>query len=174
MGEHYTILEAPCTPEEGYNLEADMADKTITFVKRQKPIHPDKPWMAFYAPSGHKPPVGVPSEWIERYRGQFDDGYDELHERTLARQKEFGIVPPETTLAPRHRRSRHGSDLSDDDKAVGAHWMEVFRGAVESPITRSAASSTPSRRRAISDNTLIIYLAGDNGPTARRGACTAP
>ena len=78
-----------------------MADKTIAWIQRQKSIHPEKPWIAYYAPNGHKPPVGVPSEFIEKYRGKFDDGYDKLRERILARQKELGIVPADTKLAPR-------------------------------------------------------------------------
>jgi arylsulfatase len=78
-----------------------MADKTIAFINRQKSIHPEKPWIAYYAPNGHKPPVGVPDEYIERYRGEFDDGYDVLRDRILARQKELGIVATDTALAPR-------------------------------------------------------------------------
>ena len=69
LWENTTPVRAPKTPEEGYHLEADMADKTIGWIHRQKSIHPDKPWVAYYAPSAHKPPVGVPKEWIERYRG---------------------------------------------------------------------------------------------------------
>ena len=77
-----------------------MADRTIEWVQRQKSIHPEKPWIAYYTPSGHKPPVGVPREFIEKYRGKFDDGYDVLRERILARQKDLGIVAAETKLAP--------------------------------------------------------------------------
>ncbi len=101
LWENTTPMRAPKTPEEGYHLEADMADKTIGWIQRQKSIHPEKPWIAYYAPNGHKPPVGVPSEFIKKYRGKFDDGYDKLRDRILARQKELGIVPADTKLAPR-------------------------------------------------------------------------
>ena len=74
--ENTTPVQPPSTPEEGYHLEADMADRTIEWVQRQKSIHPERPWIAYYTPSGHKPPVGVPREFIEKYRGKFDDGYD--------------------------------------------------------------------------------------------------
>ena len=70
LWENTSPIRPPKTPEEGYHLEADMADQTIAFIQRQKSILPDKPWFAFYAPNGHKPPVGVPNEWIEKYRGQ--------------------------------------------------------------------------------------------------------
>ena len=65
LWENTTPLEAPRTPEEGYHLEADMADRTIARIDREKSLQPDKPWIAYYAPNGHKPPVAVPSEWIE-------------------------------------------------------------------------------------------------------------
>ena len=77
-----------------------MADRTMAWIERQKSIQAEKPWIAYFAPNGHKPPVGVPSEYMERYRGEFDDGYDRLRERILARQKGLGIVAPDTRLAP--------------------------------------------------------------------------
>ena len=169
LWENTTPVKAPSTPEEGYNLEADMADKTITFVQRQKSIHPDKPWIAYYAPSGHKPPVGVPDEWIEKYRGQFDDGYDDLRERTLARQKELGIVPADTQLAAPPPAIPAWADLSEDDQKVGAHWMEVFCGAVEFTDHQIGRIVDAIEATGELDNTLIIYLAGDNGPTPEGG-----
>ena len=131
LWENSTPTKAEKTPDEGYHLEADMADKTIAFINRQKSIHPEKPWIAYYAPNGHKPPVGVPDEFIERYRGEFDDGYDVLRDRILARQKELGIVAADTALAPRPEVLPPWDELTDTDKEVGARWMEVFCGAVE-------------------------------------------
>ena len=80
LWENTTPIKAPKTPAEGYHLEADMADQTIAFIQRQKSMHPDKPWIAYYAPNGHKPPIGVPEEFIKKYKGKFDDGYDKLRE----------------------------------------------------------------------------------------------
>jgi arylsulfatase A-like enzyme len=131
LWENTTPLEAPRTPEEGYHLEADMADRTIAWIDRENSLHTDKPWIAQYAPNGHKPPVGVPSEWTEKYWGKFDDGYDQLRDRILARQKELGIVPADTTLAPWPEVLPSWDDLTDMDKKVGARWMEVFCAAVE-------------------------------------------
>ena len=169
LWENTTPLRAPKTPEEGYHLEADMADKTIALIQRQKSIHPEKPWIAYYAPNGHKPPVGVPSECIEKYRGKFDDGYDKLRERILARQKELGIVPADTKLAPRPEALPAWDTLTDTDKKVGARWMEVFCGAVEHTDYQVGRIVEAIEQTGDLDNTLIIYIAGDNGPTPEGG-----
>ena len=169
LWENSTPTKAEKTPDEGYHLEADMADKTIAFINRQKSIHPEKPWIAYYAPNGHKPPVGVPDEFIERYRGEFDDGYDVLRDRILARQKELGIVAAETVLAPRPEVLPPWDELTDSDKEVGARWMEVFCGAVEFTDHQIGRIVEAIEETGELDNTLIIYIAGDNGPTPEGG-----
>ena len=169
LWENTTPLQAPRTPEEGYHLEADMADKTIGWIQRQKSIHPDKPWVAYYAPSCHKPPVGVPREFIERYRGKFDAGYDQLREDILARQKERGIVPASTELAPRPAALPAWDEITDVDKKVGARWMEVFCAAVEYTDHQIGRIVEAIEETGELDNTLIIYIAGDNGPTPEGG-----
>ena len=169
LWENTTPLRPPKTPEEGYHLEADMADKTVAWIQRQKSIHPEKPWIAYYAPNGHKPPVGVPSEYIKKYRGKFDDGYDKLRERILARQKELGIVPADTKLAPRPAALPPWDKLTDTDKKVGARWMEVFCGAVEYTDYQVGRIVEAIEQTGDLDNTLIIYIAGDNGPTPEGG-----
>lgn len=169
LWENTTALRPPKTPEEGYHLEADMADKTIAFIQRQKSVHPEKPWIAYYAPNGHKPPVGVPKEWIEKYRGQFDDGYDKLRERILARQKELGIVPANTKLSPWPETLPAWDTLTDLDKKVGARWMEVFCGAVEHTDYQVGRIVEAIAQTGELDNTLIIWSVGDNGPTPEGG-----
>lgn len=169
LWEGTTPKQAPKTPEEGYHLEADMADKTIEWIRREKSIHPGAPWFAYYAPNGHKPPVGVPKEWIETYRGEFDDGYDKLRERILARQKELGIVPPETQLSVWPEALPSWDELSDLDKKVGARWMEVFCGAVEHTDYQVGRLIDAVAETGELENTLIVYIAGDNGPTPEGG-----
>jgi arylsulfatase len=169
LWENSTPLRPPSTPEAGYHLEADMADRTIAFIERQKSIHPEKPRMVYYAPNGHKPPVGVPPQWIEKYRGQFDDGYDKLRERILARQKELGIVPEGTNLAPLPAVLPAWDTLTDTDRKVGARWMEVFCCAVEYTDFQIGRIVEAIEQTGDLDNTLIIYLAGDNGPTPEGG-----
>jgi len=169
LWENTTPIKAPKTPAEGYHLEADMADQTIAFIQRQKSMHPEKPWIAYYAPNGHKPPIGVPPEFIAKYKGKFDDGYDKLRERILARQLELGIVPPGTILAPRPAVLPAWDTLSDIDKKVGARWMEVFTGAVEHTDYQIGRIVSAIEQSGEFDNTLIIYIVGDNGPTPEGG-----
>ena len=169
LWENSTPTKADKTPDEGYHLEADMADKTIAFINRQKSIHPEKPWIAYYAPNGHKPPVGVPDEFIDRYRGAFDDGYDALRDRILARQKELGIVPADTKLAPRPAALPPWDEITDTDKEVGSRWMEVFCGAVEFTDHQIGRIVAAIEATGELDNTLIVYIAGDNGPTSEGG-----
>ena len=169
LWENSTPTKAEKTPDEGYHLEADMADKTIAFINRQKSIHPEKPWIVYYAPNGHKPPGGVPDEFIERYRGEFDDGYDVLRDRILTRQKELGIVAADTALAPRPEVLPRWDKLTDTDKEVGARWMEVFCGAVEFTDHQIGRIVEAIEETGELDKTLIIYIAGDNGPTPEGG-----
>ncbi|HEX8782977.1 MAG TPA: arylsulfatase, partial [Steroidobacteraceae bacterium] len=167
--ENTTPVWPPKTPQEGYILEADMADKTIAWIELQKSIDPEKPWIVHYTPNGHKPPIGVPREFIEKYRRKFDDGYDKLRDRILARQKELGIVPANTKLAPWPEVLPAWEELTDTDKKVGARWMEVFSGAVEFTDYQIGRIVEAIEQLGELDNTLIIYLAGDNGPTPEGG-----
>ncbi len=111
----------------------------------------------------------MPAEFIEKYQGKFDDGYDKLSERILARQKELGIVPADTKLAPRPAVIPAWDTLSDTDKKVGARWMEVFTGAVEHTDYQVGRIVDAIEQTGELDNTLIIYIAGDNGPTPEGG-----
>ena len=108
-------------------------------------------------------------EFIERYRGKFDDGYDALRDRTLARQKELGIVTADTQLAPRPAALPAWDDITDTDKMVGARWMEVFCAAIEYTDYQVGRVVEAIEESGELDNTLIIYIAGDNGPTPEGG-----
>jgi arylsulfatase A-like enzyme len=166
---NHTPVRPPRSPEEGYIFDADMADEAIGFIRRLKSIHPDKPWILYYAPSSAKPPVAAPKEFINKYRGKFDDGYDKLRERILARQIELGIVPPGTKLSPGPDSIPPWDELTDTDKKVGARWMEVFSGAVEHIDYQIGRVIESIEQAGDLDNTLIIYIAGDNGPTPEGG-----
>ena len=88
------------TPEEGYHLTVDLTDKAIEFIRDAKAIAPEKPFFLYYAPGACHAPHHAPKEWIDKYKGRFDMGYEAMREQTLARQKEMGIVPPDTELPP--------------------------------------------------------------------------
>lgn len=93
-------MSPPGTPEGGYHLSKDIADKTIEFIRDAKVIAPDKPWFSYVCPGAGHAPHHVFKEWADRYAGRFDMGYERYREIVLERQKALGIVPPDTELSP--------------------------------------------------------------------------
>src|SRR5690625_508994 len=106
-------VDAPKTPEEGYHLTEDIADKAMQFIDDAKQAAPDKPFFLYFCPGAMHAPHHVPREWADRYRGQFDDGWNAYRERTFERQKELGLFPPDTVL------SAHDPDVQEWD-SLGA------------------------------------------------------
>jgi arylsulfatase A-like enzyme len=145
LWENTTPVRAPRTPE-GYHLEADMADKTIAFIQRQKSIHPNKPWIVYYAPSAHKPPVGVPREWITKYRGRFDDGYDQLRDRSWPASSSWGSSGPTPSCSPGRRPCRRGRSSATPTSRSGPAGWRCSAPRWSTPTIRSAASWRRSRR----------------------------
>ena len=94
------LADQPKSPDDGYHFSVDITDKALEFIKDAKTIAPEKPFLLYYAPGACHAPHHAPKEWIDKFKGRFDMGYEVLREQTLARQIELGIVPPETTLSP--------------------------------------------------------------------------
>src|SRR6476619_627016 len=126
-----TAVEPEKTPEQGYHFTEDMTDRAIGWVRQQKSLMPDKPFFVYYAPGATHAPHHVPTEWSDRYRGRFDAGWDVLRDETLARQKELGVVPPDTVLTGRHEEIPAWDDMPDALKPVLARQMEVYAGFLE-------------------------------------------
>ena len=141
----------------------------------QHSLAPDKPFFAYYAPGLTHAPHHAPKEWIAKFKGQFDQGWDKLREETLARQKKHGRRPGRRQAdAAARRRSRRGIRCSADQKKLYARMMEVYAGAPGvRATTTSAASSRRSKRPGELDNTLIIYIHGRQRRQRRRHACRA-
>ena len=99
---------------EDYHLDVDMADRAIRYIREQDALAPDKPFFVYYAPGTAHAPHHAPKEWIERFKGQFDQGWDRVREETFARQKAMGIIPPETVLTPRPQKLRAWDSLNDE------------------------------------------------------------
>src|SRR5947208_5524408 len=117
-------VEPAKTPEEGYHFTDDMTDKAIAWVRQQKSLMPDNPFFLYFAPGGTHAPHHVPKEWTDKYRGQFDDGWDVVREQTLARQKALGVVPADTELSARHADIPAWDDMPDEPKPVPRRQME--------------------------------------------------
>ena len=126
-----TPVEPPATPEEGYHLTEDLADHAVSWIRQQKALMPDKPFFVYFAPGATHAPHHVPKEWADKYKGQFDDGWDAQRERTFARQKELGVIPADAELTARHDEIPAWDDMPDELKPVLARQMEVYAGFLE-------------------------------------------
>ncbi len=154
------------TAEQGYHFTEDMTDHTIEWVRQQKALMPDKPFFAYYAPGATHAPHHVPVEWSERYRGEFDDGWDALRERTLARQKELGVVPQDAELTARPDEIPAWDDIPAGLKPVLARQMEVYAGFLEHTDHHIGRLVDALEELGVLDDTLLYVIIGDNGASA--------
>jgi arylsulfatase A-like enzyme len=161
-------VEPPKSPEEGYHLTEDLADKAIRFIADAKQVAPAKPFYLHFCPGATHGPHHVPREWADRYKGMFDDGWDAYRERVFARQKALGIVPADTEL------SRHDPDvpdwdaLSQEQKQLYARMMEVFAGFLTHTDSHIGRLLDYLKSIGEFDNTLIMVIS-DNGASAEGG-----
>ena len=161
-------VEPPRTPEQGYHLTEDLADKAIEFIADAKQIAPNKPFYLHFCTGAMHAPHHVAKEWADRYSGQFDDGWDAYRERVFARQKELGIMPADAEL------SRHDPDvpdwesLSPDARRLAARMMEVYAGFLSHTDQQLGRILDFLRETGQFDNTLIMVVS-DNGASAEGG-----
>ena len=153
----------------GYHFMTDMTNQAIAWVQSEKSLTPDKPFFMYFAPGATHAPHHVPKEWIAKYKGQFDQGWDRLREQTLERQKKLGVVPADTKLAPKPEAIKDWDALSSDEKRLFARQMEVFAGFGEYADTEIGRLIATLKDLGQLDNTLIFYIIGDNGASAEGG-----
>jgi arylsulfatase len=159
----------PASDDPDYYMTTDFADRAIAWVRRVKAIAPDRPFFLYVAPGATHSPHQVPAEWIEPFEGQFDAGWDAYREATLARQKALGVVPENTDLTARSAGLPAWDGLDPDAQRLYARMMEVFAGFganVDHEMGRivDAVKALPE-----AENTIFIYIAGDNGSSAEGG-----
>ena len=161
-----TAVEPPKTPEEGYTLNEDLADRAITWVHRQKALAPDKPFFMYYVPGATHAPHHVPKQWSDKYRGKFDAGWDVLREQIFAKQKELGVIPAAAELTKRHKEIPAWDDMPAELKPVLARQMEIYAGFMEQTDHEVGRVVDAIADLGVLDNTLIYYIIGDNGASA--------
>ena len=149
-----------------YFFDKDMADHAIARIRLLHAIAPKKPWVTYYAPGTAHAPHHAPKDWIAKFKGKFDRGWDKMREETLARQKALGIVPPNTQLTPRPKDIQAWDSLDADHKKVYAHMMEVYAAALSYCDTQMGRILDALEDMGELDNTLVIYIQGDNGASA--------
>ncbi len=160
-------VELPENPD--YHFLTDMTDQTIAWIKYQKALTPDKPFFAYYAPGATHAPHHVPRDWIARWKGKFDQGWDVMREQILARQIERGVVPKGTPLAPKPEAIPDWDSLSADEKRLFTRQAEVFAAFVEMTDHEIGRVIDAIDQTGQLDNTLIILIYGDNGTSAEGG-----
>jgi len=157
-------VELPEDPN--YHFTTDMTNHAISWMKFQKALSPDKPFFMYYAPGGTHAPHHVPAVWRDKYKGKFDQGWDKLREETLERQKKLGIVPADTKLAPKPKDIKDWDALSADEKKLFARQMETYAGFAEHTDNEIGRLYQAVQDVGQLDNTLFIYIVGDNGASA--------
>lgn len=161
-----TPVEPPATPEDGYHLTEDLADRAIGWIRSQKSLMPDKPFFVYFAPGATHAPHHVPKEWADKYAGKFADGWDAQREQTFARQKQLGVIPADAELTPRHAEIPSWDDMPAELKPVLEREMEVYAGFLEHTDHHVGRVLDAIENLGVLDNTLIYYIIGDNGASA--------
>ena len=162
-----TRVETPNTP--GYHFTVDMTNQAINWVSAQKSLTPDKPFYMYFATGATHAPHHAPKEWIAKYKGHFDGGWDKLREDTFARQKQMGVIPPDTKLTPRPKEIPAWADMNDQQKKLFERQMETFAGFAEHTDHEVGRLVDQLEKIGQLDNTLFFYIVGDNGSSAEGG-----
>lgn len=161
-----TPIEPPKTPAEGYHLTEDIADKAIGYIRQQKALMPDKPFFVYFAPGATHAPHHVSAEWIEKYKGKFDEGWDKLREASFERQKELGVIPPDAELTARPKEIPAWDEMDSHLKPVLVRQMEVYAAFLEHTDHHIGRLIDAIEDLELLDDTLIYYIIGDNGASA--------
>ncbi|HSF52616.1 MAG TPA: arylsulfatase [Algoriphagus sp.] len=159
-----TQVETPTDPD--YHFTTDMTNQAISWMNFTNALNPEKPFFMYYAPGATHAPHHAPKEYIAKYKGKFDQGWDMLREETLARQKEMGIIPANTQLAPKPKEIKDWDSLSADEKKLFARQMEVFAGFAEHTDYEIGRLISSLEEMGELENTMIVFIAGDNGASA--------
>ena len=154
---------------ENYHFTTDMTNQAIGWVKAQQSMTPDKPFFVYFATGAVHAPHHVPKEWSDKYRGKFDKGWDEVREETIERQREMKIIPTDTQLGDKPDDIKDWEALSADEQKLFARQAEVFAGFLEQTDHEVGRLVTAIEDIGEMDNTLFIYIAGDNGTSGEGG-----
>lgn len=156
----------PYLGDPDYNFDYDIADQAIKWIGMQKAVAPEKPFFCYYAPGATHAPHHPKKEWVEKYKGKFDQGWDKIREETFARQKKMGIIPQDAVLTPLAPGIQAWDSCSANEKKAYARFMEVYAGFLEQTDYNVGRVIDSIRKRGELDNTMVIFIAGDNGASA--------
>jgi len=163
------VIKVTPPKTENYHFTVDMTNQAIGWVKAQQSMTPDKPFFMYFATGAVHAPHHVPKEWIDKYKGKFDAGWDDIRETTIARQKEMGMIPANTKLPPKPKDIKDWDALTADEQRLFIRQAEVFGGFLEQTDHEVGRLIATIEEIGEMDNTLIFYIAGDNGTSAEGG-----
>jgi arylsulfatase len=164
LWENTNPVEPPHDPE--YHLTVDMADHAITFLREQRALHPERPFLLWFTPGAVHGPHHVQKEWADKYAGRFDEGWEVLREKTFRRQKELGWIPEDAVNTPIDPTMQKWEDVPESQRPFQTRLMEVFAGFLEHTDVQYGRIVTELEDLGIRDNTLILYIHSDNGASA--------
>jgi len=162
--ENFDTVEPP--HDESYHLSEDLADKAIVWLREHQAYTPDKPFFMFWASGASHGPHHIFKEWADKYKGKFDEGWDVLREQTFARQKELGWIPADAKLAPRPDLMASWDSIPESERAFQLRLMELFAGFTEHVDVQAGRIVDEIDQLGLRDNTIIVYIFGDNGASA--------
>jgi arylsulfatase A-like enzyme len=165
-----SAVEAPASPKEGYHLTTDLVNDAIGWLRKHDAMTPSKPFFLYFATGATHSPHHVPKEWVDKFKGKFDEGWDKLRQDTFDRQKELGVIPASAELTPRPKEIVAWDSLSPDLKKLLAHQMEVYAGFLAQTDYEVGRLLEAVRAEGHTEDTAVIYIAGDNGASAEGGA----
>lgn len=161
-----TVRSAPAHGRKHYHFTEDMTDKAVSWIKQQRALTPDRPFLMYWAPGAVHGPHHITKEWADKYKGKFDGGWDELREQIFVRQKALNWIPSNTVLTPRPTTLPAWKDIPETERAFQIRLMEVFAGYVEHTDTQAGRLIDALEGLGIRDNTLVFYIWSDNGASA--------
>ena len=166
--ENTTFIEPP-HGDPSYHFDRDLADRTIRWIHERRAVAPDKPFFAYYATGTAHSPHHAPQAWLEKFRGRFDAGWDEIREQTFERQKKLGILPESARLTPRPDDLPAWNSLPEERQRLAARLMEAYAAALSYADHQVGRVIDALDKMGELDNTLVIFIQGDNGGSAEGG-----
>lgn len=164
LTENFNAIEPP--HDETYHLSEDLAEKAITWLRRHRAYAPDKPFLMYWTPGASHGPHHIFKDWADKYKGRFDQGWDELRERVFRRQKELGWIPADTKLTPRDPTLASWDSIPASEREFQTRLMEIFAGFTEHADLQAGKVIAEIERLGLRDNTIVFYIFGDNGSSA--------
>jgi arylsulfatase len=159
-------VRLPAPHQKGYHFTTDMTDKALTWMREHEAIAPNQPFLMYWAPGASHGPHHIFKEWGDKYKGKFNQGWDVLREEIFARQKALGWIPADTKLTPRAATMAGWDRIPENERAFQIRLMELFAGMTEHADTQAGRLIDELERLGIRDNTLVLYIVGDNGSSS--------